>query len=63
MSIWMLEKLHSYGVTAEAIPLGKQIINGEATDLDLPPVIVGRIGEDAAKKTVLVYGHLDVQPV
>ncbi|KAJ3491991.1 hypothetical protein NLI96_g290 [Meripilus lineatus] len=62
MSIWMLEKLHSYGVTAEAIPLGKQIINGEATDLDLPPVIVGRIGEDAAKKTVLVYGHLDVQP-
>ena len=30
--------------------------------LQLPPAILGRIGEDKDKKTVLIYGHFDVQP-
>ncbi|CCF60091.1 hypothetical protein KAFR_0J00230 [Kazachstania africana CBS 2517] len=30
--------------------------------LQLPPVVLARYGNDPAKKTVLVYGHYDVQP-
>ncbi|CAK5282270.1 unnamed protein product [Mycena citricolor] len=30
--------------------------------LPLPPAILGRIGDDKSKKTVLLYGHFDVQP-
>jgi len=30
--------------------------------IPLPPVIFGNIGADPNKKTLLVYGHLDVQP-
>ncbi|KAG7664781.1 dug1 [[Candida] subhashii] len=31
-------------------------------NLQLPPIVLGRFGNDPAKKTVLVYGHYDVQP-
>ncbi len=27
-----------------------------------PPVLMGELGSDSTKKTLLVYGHLDVQP-
>lgn len=30
--------------------------------LDLPPVLFGKLGNDPKKKTVMLYGHLDVQP-
>jgi Cys-Gly metallodipeptidase DUG1 len=30
--------------------------------LQLPPIVLGRFGQDPKKKTVLVYGHYDVQP-
>jgi len=30
--------------------------------LKLPPVLMGELGQDPKKKTLLVYGHLDVQP-
>lgn len=30
--------------------------------LDLPPVVVARYGSDPKKRTILVYGHYDVQP-
>lgn len=30
--------------------------------LQLPPIVLARFGADPAKKTVLVYGHYDVQP-
>ena len=30
--------------------------------LELPPIVLGRYGNDNNKKTVLVYGHYDVQP-
>lgn len=28
----------------------------------LPPILTAIFGEDPAKKTVCLYGHLDVQP-
>lgn len=31
-------------------------------DLPLPPILLGSFGKDPKKKTVCVYGHLDVQP-
>jgi Cys-Gly metallodipeptidase DUG1 len=31
-------------------------------NLQLPPIVLGRFGSDPKKKTVLVYGHYDVQP-
>ncbi|KAI9363032.1 hypothetical protein DFJ73DRAFT_812187 [Zopfochytrium polystomum] len=40
---------------------GKQTLQGH--ELDLPPIVVGRFGKEGnGKKTVLVYGHYDVQP-
>lgn len=63
MAAWLLKQLEILGVEAEAVPLGKQVINGETSELDLPPVILGRIGVDPKKRTVLIYGHFDVQPV
>lgn len=43
-----------------SVPLGKQVLDGQ--ELDLPPALVGSLGNDPKKKTVLVYGHYDVQP-
>ena len=34
----------------------------DGTTLPLPPVILGELGTDPKKKTLCVYGHLDVQP-
>lgn len=38
----------------QTLPDGKKI--------PLPPVLLGQLGTDPKKKTVCVYGHLDVQP-
>ena len=32
------------------------------SEIELPPVILGELGDDFQKPTVLLYGHLDVQP-
>lgn len=37
-----------------------QLASGE--EIPLPPIILGRLGSDPGKKTVCIYGHLDVQP-
>lgn len=31
-------------------------------EIPLPPILFGVLGTDKTKKTVLIYGHLDVQP-
>lgn len=45
----------------------KQMENGiqnlsDGTKLKLPSVLFGTLGKDSSKKTLLIYGHLDVQP-
>ena len=30
--------------------------------IPLPPILLGHLGNDPKKKTVCIYGHLDVQP-
>ncbi|ORY97820.1 hypothetical protein BCR43DRAFT_490417 [Syncephalastrum racemosum] len=39
---------------------GEQDFHG--TKLPLPPIVLATVGTDPKKKTVLVYGHYDVQP-
>ncbi|KAJ1022066.1 hypothetical protein NDA18_005300 [Ustilago nuda] len=60
MADWLLAELKKLGATAELKPLGKQTLDGQ--EIELPPVILGDLGKDAKKKTILVYGHFDVQP-
>ncbi|KAF7328057.1 CNDP dipeptidase [Mycena kentingensis (nom. inval.)] len=60
MAAWLDAELKSLGVTTQFAELGTHVMDGQT--LQLPPAILGRIGEDPAKKTVLIYGHFDVQP-
>lgn len=34
----------------------------DGSKVPLPPVLLGHLGADPKKKTVCIYGHLDVQP-
>ena len=61
MSMWLDGELRDLGATTKPVDLGKHVMDG--VELPLPPAILGRIGDDPKKKTVLVYGHYDVQPV
>lgn len=61
MAEWLNDHLKAVGVETQLVDLGKQELDGQ--ELDLPPAILGRIGNDPHKKTILVYGHFDVQPV
>lgn len=59
MGHFLEAELKALGAHVEARPLGPQ---PHKEHLDLPPVIVGRYGDDPKKRTILVYGHYDVQP-
>ncbi len=58
---WMGTELEKCGATIEYADVGEQTLP-DGTKLKLPPVIMGELGNDPQKKTLLVYGHLDVQP-
>lgn len=34
----------------------------DGSEIPLPPILLGKLGSDPQKKTVCIYGHLDVQP-
>lgn len=59
MAHFLEDELKALGAEVELRPLGKQPDN---PSLDLPPVVLARYGRDAKKRTILVYGHYDVQP-
>lgn len=61
MAEWLNNELQAVGVTTQLTDLGTHTMDGQV--LPLPPAILGRIGNDPKKKTVLLYGHFDVQPV
>jgi len=60
MAAYLENLLKDVGVTTKSVDLGDEIVDGKP--LKLPPAIVGKIGEDPKKKTILIYGHFDVQP-
>ncbi|KAI1270743.1 cytosolic non-specific dipeptidase [Xylariaceae sp. FL1019] len=59
MGEWLGAELKSLGAEVELRPLGKE---PGRQHLDLPPVVLARYGNDKKKRTILVYGHYDVQP-
>ncbi|PGH16091.1 hypothetical protein AJ80_05306 [Polytolypa hystricis UAMH7299] len=59
MGNWLASELKALGAHVELRPLGKE---PGKEHLDLPPVVLARYGNDANKRTILVYGHYDVQP-
>ncbi|GLB39750.1 putative peptidase dimerisation domain containing protein [Lyophyllum shimeji] len=60
MAEWLNGQLKAVGVETQLVDLGKHVMDDQ--ELNLPPAILGRIGNDPKKKTVLIYGHFDVQP-
>lgn len=61
MMEWMKTKLEACGSKCEMKDIGMETLH-DGKKIPLPPVLLGTLGDDAAKKTVLIYGHLDVQP-
>ncbi|KIW07739.1 uncharacterized protein PV09_01669 [Verruconis gallopava] len=59
MGEFLAEELKKLGAEVQIRPLGKQ---PHKEHLDLPPVVIARYGNDSKKRTILVYGHYDVQP-
>ncbi|CAB0018297.1 unnamed protein product [Nesidiocoris tenuis] len=55
------EKLKKLGAKTELCDVGMQKLS-DGRSIRLPPVILGSLGEDPNKPTILIYGHLDVQP-
>lgn len=45
----------------QLVPLGTQTMS-DGQELPLPPVLLAQWGDDPSKKTLVIYGHLDVQP-
>ncbi|BFZ15524.1 hypothetical protein BsWGS_18563 [Bradybaena similaris] len=58
---WAGALLTKLGGSVEYADLGEQTLP-DGTKIPLPPVLLGSLGKDPQKKTLLVYGHLDVQP-
>lgn len=61
MTTFLDNELKYVGVETKLVELGEQKLEGKV--LKLPPAILGKIGSDLKKKTILIYGHYDVQPV
>lgn len=57
MADFLENELKALGAHVERRDPGEQ-----RKGLQLPPVILSRYGNDAKKRTILVYGHYDVQP-
>jgi len=55
------KQLNSLNVITEKVEIGNQKLR-DGSEIPLPPIILGSYGNDPNKKTLLVYGHLDVQP-
>lgn len=61
MGHWLKSQLEALGAHMEARELGPQ---PHKEHLTLPPAVIGRYPaqKDPSKRTILVYGHYDVQP-
>ncbi|XP_069476849.1 cytosolic non-specific dipeptidase-like [Ambystoma mexicanum] len=55
------KEVERLGGSCELVDIGKQKLP-DGSEIALPPILLGRLGSDPGKKTVCVYGHLDVQP-
>ncbi|EPY78610.1 cytosolic non-specific dipeptidase isoform 1 [Camelus ferus] len=53
--------LRQLGGSVELVDIGNQKLP-DGSEIPLPPILLGKLGSDPQKKTVCIYGHLDVQP-
>lgn len=58
MAKFLESLLKKYGATDIVL----KDVGMQSENLPLPPVVLARFGNDPSKKTILVYGHYDVQP-
>ncbi|KAK1228965.1 hypothetical protein PQX77_008005 [Marasmius sp. AFHP31] len=58
MSKWIFDEFGKVGVDVKQFDLGTE----KGTGLEYPKAVLGRLDVDPSKKTVLIYGHFDVQP-
>lgn len=58
---YAVSKLKVLNFTHEIRDVGMQKME-DGSSIPLPPVIFATLGNDPAKKTLMIYGHLDVQP-
>lgn len=49
------------GGSVQLVDIGTQKLP-DGSEIPLPPILLGKLGSDPQKKTVCIYGHLDVQP-
>lgn len=61
MAEFLIQELKELDALVETRELGQHTWQGK--EYDLPPIILASVGNDPEKKTILVYGHYDVQPV
>lgn len=61
MAKWLQNEAEKLSFSLEARDIGFQQ-DLTVPDVKLPPILVGKYGSDPAKKTILIYGHYDVQP-
>lgn len=58
---WTKAWLDKLGGATQLEELGEEVLpNG--SEIPLPPALLAQFGDDPNKRTLLVYGHLDVQP-
>ncbi|XP_062911080.1 cytosolic non-specific dipeptidase [Mobula hypostoma] len=55
------KEIKKLGGSVELAENGQQTLP-DGTKIPLPPILLATLGNDPAKKTVCIYGHLDVQP-
>uniref|UniRef100_W5M932 Carnosine dipeptidase 1 n=2 Tax=Lepisosteus oculatus TaxID=7918 RepID=W5M932_LEPOC len=55
------EKLRKMGGKVELVDIGDQELS-DGTKIPLPKVVTAQFGSDSSKRTVCIYGHVDVQP-
>lgn len=58
---WTKIKLEALGASCDLHDVGTQTLP-DGKIIPLPPVLTGQLGNDPKKKSVCLYGHLDVQP-
>ncbi|XP_049637724.1 cytosolic non-specific dipeptidase [Suncus etruscus] len=53
--------IRQLGGSVELVDIGNQKLP-DGSEIPLPPILLATLGSDPKKKTVCIYGHLDVQP-
>jgi len=62
MVTYTAEQMEKLGFTTKLVDPGMQEMPDGSGTIPLPPILLASLGNDPNKKTLCIYGHLDVQP-